>query len=86
MQVLYPPGTLGPAQPGEGDQLRGLGPVPEQPVEEDAEQPVQQRLGQRAEQQQPAPPPLAAQPGLGLASLGAPENKKEYKPVMSVRE
>ena len=52
--------------------------MPEQPVEEDAEQPVQQRLGQRAEQQQPAPPPLATQPGLGLASLRAPENKKEY--------
>ena len=63
MEVLYPPGALGPPEPGEGDELRRLGPVPEQPVEEDAEEAVQERLGQRAEDQQPAPPPRAAQPG-----------------------
>ena len=34
VQVLNPPGVLGAPQPGEGNQLRGLGAVSEQPVEE----------------------------------------------------
>ena len=49
--------------------------MPEQPVEEDAEEAVQERLGQRAEDQQPAPPPGAAQPGPAWR-LGAPDNKR----------
>ena len=79
VQVLNAPGALCPPQPGEGDQLRGLGAVPEQPVEEHAEQAVEQRLGQGAEQQQPAPPPGAAHPG--DRRLGAPDNIRNVKTV-----
>ena len=84
VEVLYPPGALGPPEPGEGDQLRRLGPVPEQPVEEDAEEAVQERLGQRAEDQQPAPPPRAAQPSPAWR-LGAPDNKRGVRRSTAVR-
>ena len=57
VEVLHPPGILRLPQPGEGDELGGLGPVPEQPVEEDAQEAVQEDLGQAAEEQHPAPPP-----------------------------
>ena len=40
VQVLNPPGVLGAPQPGEGDQLRGLGAVSEEPVEEHTKEAV----------------------------------------------
>ena len=64
--------------------LQGLNAVPEQPVEEHAEQAVEQPLNQGAEQQQPAPPPGAAHPG--NRRLGAPDNIRNVKTVNTMQQ